>query len=141
MTRTRFVDHVHFALGVAGFAIVCSAAAALIVTRALGGFLLPALVGGALLALVLAAINRRTPPPVVSHDPFAGDTLATGLINYARVRVSGVGGLALVAFCAIVAREYALISTAVLAGAIGGAIGAVFLIQYRRVRMTRTRLR
>jgi nucleoside permease NupC len=76
-------------------------------------------------------VNRRHPAPVVTHDPFT-DMTSSEILNVAHVRVAGVGGLALVAFCMIVAWQFALTAVAMAAGLVGGAAVAWMLMRRRR---------
>jgi len=119
------------AVVVAAWTSAVFALIALVTDGAVGDFVGVALVGGLLLAGLLFAINRRSAPPVVTHDSFAGMT-SSEMLNIAHVRVAGVGGLALVAFCVIVASQFALTAAAVTAGLIGGMATGWMLIRRRR---------
>ena len=98
------------------------------------GWIIPiALGGGALIAAVLIATQSRTRDAIPSHDSFAH---GGPVIDISQVRVAGLGGLGLVIVSGIVALQFQLISAAVIAGAIGGAVAGVVMILYRRRRGT-----
>ena len=90
-TYPHLLDRFQRVLVLAGAAVVCYIVAVLAVTSALGGFLVPALAGGVMFAVVIAAINKRTPPPSASPDAFADLALTTGMLNFAQVRGAGAG--------------------------------------------------
>jgi hypothetical protein len=130
MTMTGVLDRFLFALGVAATGTVAYGIAGLLMSDAFGWFVLPAIVGGTALAAVMYAVNRRQPAPRLARDPFTG---MTDVLNMAQVRVAGVGGVGLVAFCAVVTWHYQLISAAMVAGLVGGAAGAWVMV-HRRAR-------
>jgi hypothetical protein len=94
------------------------------------GFFLMVLVGGALIAALL--IRRRS---LEAHsrfqpDPFHGQDLGT--LNFARVRVAGLGGVGLLLAALVVALQYPLTTASVVCGIVGGGIYALVLIRQRR---------
>jgi hypothetical protein len=93
-------------------------------------FLLLAIVGGILIAAVLFAM-QSAPTAQVRPDPFARDVFSSDPINYAHVRVAGLGGAGLVVLALIVALENQLTTAVLVAGLIGGAAAAVPLIVFR----------
>src|SRR6187401_2249785 len=71
-------------------------------TNALGPFVFTTLAGGVLTAMVLVGVNRRYPASR-AVDPFARDAFSTDTLNFAHVRVAGVGGAGLLVIVAILA--------------------------------------
>jgi hypothetical protein len=94
------------------------------------GWMIPlALVGSALMAAAIFA-TRSSHPSVLVPDRFG--VTSSDVINVSRIRVAGVGGVGLLFVAGLVAMQYQLITVALLAGLIGGAIGALAVIFYRR---------
>jgi hypothetical protein len=89
----------------------------------------PGLVGGLLLSLVIAALRggSRRPTPSVNRDLFSTD-----VINMARIRVAGVGGLGLFAMAAVVAWFVPRIGQTLLLGLMLGIVFAGVMILRRR---------
>ena len=87
--------------------------------------------GGSLVALLLLRLNRRTDHGGVAA-PLHTEPITIGHINMAHIRVAGVGGLALVAMCAAVAIVIPAVGISLLAGAVAGTGGAMWLIARRR---------
>jgi hypothetical protein len=131
MTAQHTLDQVLRSLTVAAWTLAVFAVVALVTDGAVGDFVGVAIVGGVVFAGVMLAVNRRHPAPPVTHDPFT-DMTSSEILNVAHVRVAGVGGLALVAFCALVAWQFALTAAAMAAGLIGGAVLAWMLMRLRR---------
>jgi hypothetical protein len=111
-----------------GLAVGCIALAA--TEPGLAWVVLPGLVGGCLFGAILIG-TRET-----GHVEPDADVLRTGqpatVMNIAHVQVAGFGGLALVATCALVALQYEALTIAMATGLIGGVLGAVTTIVYRR---------
>jgi hypothetical protein len=94
-----------------------------IVTVVIPGFL-----GGLLIVLL---INRFHRPPPAAGPPDQSAT-ATDTINMSRIRVSGVGGLGLVAMALVVAWFVPRIGQTLLVGVTFGVFLAAILIMRRR---------
>ena len=90
--------------------------------------LIPGVVGGLAIAWAIQRLQRRTQHPV---DPFPNMS-STDVINMARIRVAGVGGLGLVAMAAAVALWVPRIGQSLALGLVLGTIFAVVLIFRRR---------
>ena len=133
VNAAQALDRFRLALNVAAIATLIYLVIGLF-TNALGGFVLPALAGGLALAFVLVRWNRRHPARADMTDPFARDAFSSDPINFAHVRVAGVGGAGLLLVVALVALEYDLTAFAVAAGLVGGLIGGTALVVYRRRR-------
>jgi hypothetical protein len=131
MQAHQTLDRFLLAITTAGTTTVAIGVAMLLTDNVLGGFLAPALAGGLLLAIVLFVVNRHTPAPIATHDPFADPSFNQNILNVAHVRVAGVGGLALIGLCAVVTWQYQLIAAAMVAGVIGGAAAAWILVRRR----------
>jgi hypothetical protein len=90
----------------------------------------PGVAGGLLIAALLFALHRRGPGPIAAPDrdgPPPAD-----VINAARIRVAGVGGLGLLAMAAAVAWKLPRIAQTLEIGAALGIVLAVALILRRR---------
>jgi hypothetical protein len=85
--------------------------------------------GGLVIALLIRGRGRQTP---TTRDPFA--PISTDVINVARVRVAGVGGLGLVAMALVVAAFVPSIRQSLALGLTLGVVLAVVLILWRRRR-------
>ena len=89
----------------------------------------PGLIGGVAIAVLVATVRtgfgKRTPS--VNRDLFSTD-----VINMARIRVAGVGGLGLIAMAAVVAWFVPRIGQTLLIGFILGMVFAGVLIVRRR---------
>jgi hypothetical protein len=95
-------------------------------------FLAVTFLGGIWLALLLARAHSKRPSTEISPDPFARDAFSTDTLNFAHVRVAGVGGLGLVLVAALMAFEYQLVAVAVVAGLMGGALlGCALIVAHR----------
>ena len=81
--------------------------------------------GGLVVALFIRLLGRRTDR---TADAFAGEPRSTDVINIARIRVAGVGGLGLVAMALTVAWGVPRIGQTVGIGFVLGAICGVVLI-------------
>jgi membrane protein DedA with SNARE-associated domain len=111
-------------------------AASLIVQGNFEGFLLFTLLGGVVIAILLFAANAQHRPNATLPDPFASDRLSTDTLNFAHIRVTGVGGLGLVLVSTVVAFQFQLVLATLVAGLIGGIMVAWLLILHRRRRKT-----
>ena len=94
--------------------------------------LLLAAIGGGLTAAVLVRRRTHEGHASLSLDAFEGGGASADVINISRVRVAGFGGAGLLFISALVALEYQLTAVALAAGAVGGAIGGIAVILYRR---------
>jgi len=90
----------------------------------------PLIVGGAFVAYLMFRVNRRRPSTAahVGEDPL----LSTDVINMARIRVAGIGGLGLVAMALATAYAVPRIGQTLTAGAVLGVCLAAALILWRR---------
>ena len=109
------------------------------VLMALGpfGFLvIPGVLGGLIAALIMVRRHRFGSQPPTSVPPHAveEDMPPTDVINAARIRVSGIGGLGLVAMCGVIAIALPQVGSSILVGFIGGAIAAWGIVNYRQKR-------
>ena len=91
----------------------------------------PGLLGGLVLAFLIVRLSGRrqtgSHPRIVRTEP-----LSTDVINMARIRVAGVGGLGLVAMATVVALFVPRIRQSVALSLVLGAIFAAILIVRRR---------
>ena len=89
----------------------------------------PGLIGGVAIALIIAALRTRsgTRAPDVRRELFSTD-----VINMARIRVAGVGGLGLIAMAAFVAWSVPRIGQTLLIGLVLGVVFAGVMILRRR---------
>ena len=94
------------------------------------GFSVAVLLGGLAMSLIIAVMHR-TFRPETSADPFVRDVFAGSIINFATLRVAGVGGVGLMIVAALVAVQFQLVAMSVGLGALGGLIGGVAMIMYR----------
>lgn len=115
----------------AGVVIAVVAMAVVLWSVELGGFLLLTVVGGGALSAGFSWANRRRTSNAVP-DQFARDAFSTDTLNFAHVRVAGVGGLGLVLVAAATALDVALVGAVLAAGLTGGVLTAVVVILYRR---------
>lgn len=90
----------------------------------------PGFLGGIVIALLFIRLQRgsRNPAP---NDPFEREPLSTDVINMARIRVAGVGGLGLVAMAVVVAVAVPRIGQSLALGLVLGAVFAAVLIARR----------
>jgi hypothetical protein len=101
------------------------------------GFLvIPGVLGGVIAGLIMLRRHRFGSQPATSVPPHTveRDLPPTDVINAARIRVAGIGGLGLVAMAVVVGLVFPLTRFALLAGLIGGAIAAWAIVIYRRRR-------
>ncbi len=77
--------------------------------------------GGIVIAVVFMRLQRRS---LNRSDPFQNDS-TTDVINMARIRVAGVGGLGLVAMATVVAFAVPRIGQTLAAGLVLGAVIAI----------------
>ncbi|HEX7778392.1 MAG TPA: hypothetical protein VF424_04085 [Vicinamibacterales bacterium] len=87
-------------------------------------------IGGLLLLTLIRRLNRA--PDDGASDLFLRDGLSTDVINFSRIRVTGVGGLALVAVAVAIAFSIPFIGISVAVGLLGGVLLSLALAAYRR---------
>jgi MFS superfamily sulfate permease-like transporter len=89
----------------------------------------PGLIGGVAIALLIAALRTRSRQrtPDVRRELFSTD-----VINMARIRVAGVGGLGLIAMAGFVAWFVPRIGQTLLVGLVLGVVFAAVMILRRR---------
>ena len=92
--------------------------------------IVPGFLGGLVIALLFIRLHGR--PADAASVTVASEPLSTDVINMARIRVAGVGGLGLVAMALTVAWAVPRIRQTLAAGLLLGAIGGVVLILRRR---------
>lgn len=90
----------------------------------------PGFLGGLVIALLF--IRRHGRPTDAAASGSAGEPVSTDVINMARIRVAGVGGLGLVAMALAVAWVVPRIGQTLGIGFVLGAICGVVLILRRR---------
>ena len=91
---------------------------------------------GALVALLIFRTAAKGSHHLVTPDPFARDALRVDTLNYAHIRVAGLGGAGLVLASAAVALQYQLTTAVVTLGLLGGVIGGVATILVRKRRLS-----
>ena len=116
----------------AGVVLAVMAMAVVLWSVELGGFLLLTVAGGIVLSAAFAWANRRGRASTNVPDQFARDAFSTDTLNFAHVRVAGVGGLGLVLVGVAIALDFALVGAVLGAGLAGGVVAAVAVILYRR---------
>jgi len=92
-------------------------------------FVIVGFVGGLVAAFIITNLQRRTG---ASADAFRTEKLSTDVINIARIRVAGIGGLGLVAMALAVALDVPRIGQTLAVGLVSGAVLAAILIGWRR---------
>jgi hypothetical protein len=95
-------------------------------------FVVYGFIGGFALALLLFGLNRRRDTAPASPDAFRNQPLSTDVINMARIRVAGVGGLGMLAMAVVVAFTVPRIGESLAIGLGLGGVLAVVLIAFRR---------
>jgi hypothetical protein len=120
----------------AGSVLAAIAMAVVLWSVELGGFLLLTVLGGIVLAGAFAWANRHSRRSNTHNvpDQFARDAFSTDTLNFAHVRVAGIGGLGLVLAALAVALDFAFVAVVLGAGLAGGVFAAVAVILYRRRR-------
>ena len=95
-------------------------------------FAAPGVVGGNVIGFLFIRLNRGRQARA-SVDAFAGGGVSTDIINAARIRVAGVGGLGLVAVAFAVAVSIPRIGVSLGLGLLLGAmLAAVLILRGRR---------
>ena len=128
---TRWFERFRLVVGVAALGAIAYAVVGLAANEAFQDFVVLAAMGGAVLAGLLALAHRRLRTPVSVPDPFTRSALETDVLNFAHVRVAGLGGLGLLLVAAVIAVQYQLIAAALAFGLAGGLVGGGALILYR----------
>ena len=93
---------------------------------------IPGVIGGLIAAVILWRRGRHAPPSGPVRDVFGSDVSSTDVINFATIRVAGVGGLGVVIVALAVALQYQRVGLALAIGLAGGALAAGLLIVRRR---------
>jgi hypothetical protein len=93
--------------------------------------IIPGFIGGLIIALLFARLNR-TSKRGVAFDAFGHEPLSADVINIARIRVAGIGGLGLVAMAVVVAIAIPRIGQSLAIGLVLGALFAVILVVWRK---------
>jgi hypothetical protein len=88
------------------------------------------MLGGLLMLVVIRRLNRL--PDDSAADVFLRDGLSTDVINFSRLRVSGVGGLGLVAVAISMGFALPPVGLALAVGLFGGIFLSFGLREYRR---------
>ena len=100
--------------------------------EALATLVVPAAIGGlalAILFITLPGLRRRT----TTTDVFSAERLSSEVINASRIRVTGVGGLGLVAMALAVAIGVPGVGVPLaLGGTLGILLGMVLIVKNRR---------
>jgi hypothetical protein len=92
----------------------------------------PGLLGGLVVALIMVALHRKSTRDAPSYRRERLDSASPDVINMSRIRVSGIGGLGLVAMALAVALDVPRIGASVAIGLVSGVALAVFLIARQR---------
>jgi len=90
--------------------------------------IVPGVLGGLVIAALFAWLGRKSR----QSDPFAAELPSTDIINMARIRVVGIGGLGLVAMAGVVAVSIPRIRLSMAVGLALGVLFAVLLAVWRR---------
>ena len=97
------------------------------------GWLVPLVViGGGVTAAALFFSHSREHHASFSNDRFAREGVAGDVLNMSRVRVAGLGGAGLLLVAVLAAAQFPLTAATLLIGIIGGALGGLAVILYRR---------
>jgi uncharacterized membrane protein YedE/YeeE len=92
---------------------------------------IPGLIGGLVIGLLVIFLNRNRRGSLTAEE-FRDGTSSSDVINAARIRVAGIGGLGLVAMAAAVAVFVPRIRFSLALGAGLGCVLAAILIAWRR---------
>ncbi|MBK9241324.1 MAG: hypothetical protein IPL75_13955 [Acidobacteria bacterium] len=123
-------------MSVAGLGLVAVLFAAALADPALAWFAVLTAVGGGLAAgtLITSRRNGLGAGTLTQPDPMSQGRILGDVINFASVRVAGIGGLPLVAFAVVLALNFPKIGWTVTVGLAGGVVLAVATIVVRRWR-------
>ena len=92
----------------------------------------PGVAGGLFVAFLQVRLNRQIASRVGSRLP-TSDQVSTDTINIAHIQVVGVGGLGLVAMCAIVAVYIPAVGLSLAAGfALGSLLAAALILRRKK---------
>ena len=94
--------------------------------------IIPGFIGGLVIALLLFRANRRSAGQGAAPNPFDRDPTSTDIINIARIRVAGIGGLGLIAMAVAVAIAVPGIGQSLAIGLVLGALCGALLVAFRR---------
>ena len=92
----------------------------------------PGLLGGLVVALIMVALHRKSAQDAPSYRRERLDSASPDVINMSRIRVSGIGGLGLVAMALAVALDVPRIGASVAIGLVSGVALAVIMIARQR---------
>ena len=90
--------------------------------------LVPGILGGVVVALIVSRLSAGGGPVPARHQLRAADP---GLINMARIKIDGVGGLGMVAMSLVVAISVPFIRASIALALVLGALVAAVLISRR----------
>lgn len=97
------------------------------------GWLVPLVViGGGVTAAALIFSHSRERHASFSDDRFEREGVAGDVLNMSRVRVAGLGGVGLVLVAVLAAFQFPLTAATLLIGVVGGALGGIAAIMWRR---------
>jgi hypothetical protein len=106
--------------------------AALAVDGAIGWMLPPVVLGTLMVTIALFVVHARDRQAAVVADSFVDRSTPGDLIDIARVRVAGLGGVGLMFMAMLAALQFQLTTLALLTGLVGGTLGAAAVILHRR---------
>jgi hypothetical protein len=118
---------------VAAFLLLFGGLVVAVLDGALGWFVMLALIGGVISATVLIVLGRRAHTvPVAVPDHFSATGMTADVINVSHIRVAGVGGLGMTLVALAIAYTFPQIGLSLALGLVGGFMGGVAVILYRR---------
>lgn len=127
------------AMHVGGLFLVLALVVAALADRDLGWILAVPVAGGVIAAAALI-LSRRSGlgASAPRHDPF--DHSNTDVINFARLRIAGVGGLGVIVVAAAMAMTFPRIGWSVVLSAVAGvALATVWIVSRRQHGLKGTR--
>jgi hypothetical protein len=129
--RTRIAQTLRTALSRAGLATFTAG----VVAFAFSPFaviVIPGVLGGLIASVLIWRRGRHASPPEQMRDVFGSDVRSSDVINFASIRVAGVGGLGLVIVALAVGLQFQRVGIALAMGLVGGSLAAMFMILRRR---------